>query len=330
MASARRVRDEFGIIADIFAPLAANSPGAFGLTDDAAAVALDAGQELIVTKDVLVAGVHFLAEDNAADVARKLLRVNLSDLAAMGAAPVGYLLAAALPREIDEGWLTSFADGLREDQDEYGVGLLGGDTVSTDGPLTLSLTALGELPAGAALRRAGATAGDAVYVSGTLGDGALGLRLVRGELGHLDAEHQAFLAERYHLPEPRLELGQRLRGLAHAAIDISDGLAADLAHICQVSGCGAEVEATRVPLSEPARAAVASAPELFKEALTGGDDYELLFTVAPEAEGAVAALADEIALPLTRIGRITGSGGLRILDAGGAPLDLGEAGYRHF
>lgn len=324
------MRDEFAIIADFFAPLATDSPGAFGLTDDAAVLPAEAGQDLIVTKDALVAGVHFLADDDAAYVARRLLRVNLSDLAAMGAAPVGYLLAAVLPRGTDEAWLRGFADGLREDQGAYGIALLGGDLVSSEGPLTLTLTALGRVPAGGALRRTGARAGDLIYVSGTIGDGALGLKVLRGELDGLDGEQRHVLTERYRLPRPRLELGQRLRGLARGVIDISDGLAADLGHVCQLSDCGALVEAARVPLSEAARAALAVAPELLAGALTGGDDYELLFTVAPPREAAIAALAQEIALPLTRIGRITDSGGVTFLDAGGAGLDLGKGGYRHF
>jgi thiamine-monophosphate kinase len=323
-------RDEFGIIADILAPLAAATPGAFGLEDDAASLALTPGHELIVTKDALVAGVHFLAGDEAGAVARKLLRVNLSDLAAMGAAPRCYLMALVLPRDIDEGWLWRFAEGLRADQEAFGIGLAGGDIVATEGPLTLTLTALGEVPAGAALRRAGASAGDLVYVSGSIGDGALGLKAARGELEGLDGEHRAYLAGRYRLPQPRIDLGQRLRGLARAAIDVSDGLAADLGHLCEASGRGAEVEAERVPLSEAARAAIAAEPALLSTALTGGDDYELLFAAPPEAEADLAALAAALALPLTAIGRITEEGGVRFLDGRGIPLDLAAGGYRHF
>jgi len=326
----RPARDEFGLIADILAPLAADTPGAFGLEDDAAAVAVSAGHELIVTKDALVAGVHFLADDAPDLVARKLLRVNLSDLAAMGAAPLCYLMALVLPRDLDEDWLWRFADGLREDQSTYGIGLAGGDISATEGALTLTLTALGELPAGTALRRGGGHAGELVFVSGTIGDGALGLAVARGQLERLAPEHRAYLIGRYHLPQPRLALGQRLRGLARAAIDVSDGLVADLGHLCQVSGCGAEVEAERVPLSEAARAALALAPELVTTVLTGGDDYELLFTAPSQAEADLAALAAELALPLTPIGRLTEGAGVRVLDPSGAPLDLAAGGYRHF
>lgn len=327
---ARLGRDEFGLIADILAPLAAGTPGAFGLEDDAAAVSLSAGHELIVTKDALVAGVHFLADDDPALVARKLLRVNLSDLAAMGAAPLCYLMALALPRDLDEGWLRRFADGLGADQSAYGIGLTGGDMVATEGVLTLTLTALGELPAGTALRRSGARAGDLVLVSGTIGDGALGLEAARGQLDRLEPDHRAYLAGRYHLPQPRLALGQRLRGLARAAIDISDGLAADLGHLCRASGCAAEVEAELVPLSEAARAVLGPAPERLAGILTGGDDYELLFAAPAEAGADLAALAAELALPLTPIGHFTEGAGVRLLDRNGAPLDLAAGGYRHF
>jgi thiamine-monophosphate kinase len=327
---ARPGRGEFGLIADILAPLAADTPGAFGLEDDAAAVSLSAGHELIVTKDALVAGVHFLADDEPEQVARKLLRVNLSDLAAMGAAPLCYLMALALPRDLDEGWLWRFAEGLGADQNAYGIGLAGGDIVATEGALTLTLTALGELPAGTALRRGGARAGDLVFVSGTIGDGALGLAAARGELDGLEPEHCAYLAGRYRLPQPRLALGQRLRGLARAAIDVSDGLVADLGHLCRASGLGAEVEAERVPLSEAARAALELAPERLTTVLTGGDDYELLFAAPPQAEAELAALAAELALPLTPIGRLTEGSGVRVLDRDGAPLDLAAGGYRHF
>lgn len=328
--NARPGRDEFGIIADILAPLAAATPGAFGLEDDAASLTVTPGHELIVTKDALVAGVHFLADDEAGAVARKLLRVNLSDLAAMGAAPRWYLMALALPRDLDEDWLWRFAEGLRGDQEAFGIALAGGDIVATEGALTLTLTALGEVPAGAALRRAGAGAGDLVYVSGSIGDGALGLKAARGELEGLDDAHRAYLAGRYRLPQPRIDLGQRLRGLARAMIDVSDGLAADLGHLCQVSGRGAEVEAERVPLSAAARAAIAAEPALLSTALTGGDDYELLFAAPPEAEAELAALAAELALPLTAIGRITEEGGVRLRDGRGVPLDLAAGGYRHF
>jgi thiamine-monophosphate kinase len=328
--AARPIRGEFGIIADFFAPLAKDAPGAFGLTDDAAQLAVEPGQDLIVTTDALVAGVHFLADSDSASLARKALRVNLSDLAAMGALPRGYLLALALPEEADDTWLAGFAEGLATDQAEFDIALLGGDLVATPGPLTICLTALGEVSAGSALRRAGAIPGDAIYVSGTIGDGALGLKATRGGLGALSDAERAHLTDRYQLPRPRLALGRRLVGLARAALDVSDGLVADLGHVCEASACGADLEAERVPLSPAARTAVSDDPELLEDVLTGGDDYELLFTVAPEDEAGVTALARELALPLTRVGRITAAAGVRVIDADGELLDLGTGGYQHF
>ena len=314
--------DEFDLIARHFAPLASGAPCAFGLTDDAALVEVGPGRRLVATKDMIVAGVHFLADDPADLISRKLLRVNLSDLAAMGAEPLAYLLAIALPRDVDDSWVAGFAAGLGVDQATFGVHLIGGDTVATDGPLTASITALGEVEADHALRRAGAQPGDTVYVSGTLGDAALGLLVRRGALTELDADAQASLIDRYRLPRPRVDLGQRLQGVASAAIDISDGLVADLGHVCVQSGVGAEVEAGRVPLSPAARSALDANPELMASVMTGGDDYELLFT-ASSADGLTADP------PITAIGRITDGSGVQVLDDEGAPMTFPSAGYRH-
>ncbi len=322
---------EFELIARHFAPLA-KAPGALGLLDDAALLAPPAGAEIVLTADALVAGVHFLEEDPADLVARKLLRVNLSDLAAMGARPLGYLMTAALARPLDEAWVARFAQGLGEDQEAFGIALLGGDTTGTPGPTTLSLTALGAVPAGRALTRSGARAGDLVYLSGTLGDGALGLKAAQGALPDLPAEARATLIDRYRLPQPRLALGQALgeAGLASAAIDVSDGLAADLGHILEASGLAGVVETADLPLSEAARAALAGDPALLPLLLTGGDDYELLFTAFPEQAAAIATLARDLSLPLTRIGRLETGEGLSLRDAEGAEVALDKAGWEHF
>lgn len=322
--------DEFSLIAELFAPLARGAPEALGLTDDAAVVEVPPGRRLVVTTDMVVAGGHFLADDPPAMVARKLLRVNLSDLAAMGAAPRTYLLALAVPRGTKEDWLEDFAAGLAEDQETYGIHLIGGDIVATDGPLVASLTALGEVSDGGEVLRSGARPGDLVFVSGTLGDAALGLRTLRGDLAGVDAAGRAALVDRYRLPQPRLALGARLSGIAHAAIDVSDGLVADLGHICECSKVGAEVEAERLPLSPAAQAAVDADRSLSPVVLTGGDDYEIAFTAGPEAAGQVAELAAALALPLTKIGRITAGAEVRVVDDAGADVVLGARGYRHF
>ncbi len=320
---------EFERIARIFAPLAEGFPGAFGLTDDAALITPGAGCELVATSDTIVAGVHFPGDDPPAAIAARLLRVNLSDLAAMGATPLAYLLNVALPEEIDDAWLEAFAGGLRADQDRFAIALAGGDSVATPGVLTLSVTAFGEVAAGAALRRSGARVGDAVWVSGAIGDAALGLLAVRGELTGLSSEQCDQLIDRYRLPRPRVALGERLVGLASAAIDVSDGLAADLGHILEASDVGAEIEAACVPLSEPAAAALRNDPGLLEVILTGGDDYELLFTVASGGESRVAALSSKLSLPLTAIGRINPGGGLTVIAGNGEPIILARKGWEH-
>ena len=326
------MRGEFELIAKYFAPLAEAAPGAQGLRNDAALFDPAGDDSLVLTVDAMVAGVHFLPEDPPETIGRKLLRVNLSDLAAMGARPRGYLLTTAFPKDIDEAWIAAFAAGLAEDQRIFGVALHGGDTVSTPGPLTLSLTAFGEVPKDGSLSRATARAGDLVFVSGTIGDGLLGLEVLRGGLPGLSEAQRAYLATRYRLPEPRLELGRRLAetGLASAALDVSDGLAADLGHIAEESGLAAVLDAAATPLSPAARAVLEAAPARLPELLGGGDDYELLFTVAPARAGEVAALAQALDLPLRAIGRMTAGRGLRLHDSAGREIALKGTGWRHF
>jgi len=325
MAAAERGVDEFTLIARCFAPLARDAQ-AFSLTDDAALITPPAGQAVVVTKDMMVEGVHFLPLEAPGLIARKLLRVNLSDLAAMGAAAHGYALGLALPRGTAQSWVADFAAGLADDQDAFGVSLLGGDTVATPGPLTLSLTAFGFVAPGQALRRAGARPGDALFVSGTIGDAALGLRLAGEEAG----AEAAFLIERYRLPRPRLALGRALVGLASAALDISDGLIADIGHLARASGVRAVVRRDQVPLSEAARTLLAGDAGLWSVILTGGDDYELAFSVPPGQVADVVRLARDRALPLTRVGHFEAGAGLMVLDGAGAPVDYGPGGYTHF
>jgi thiamine-monophosphate kinase len=319
---------EFELIRRYFAPLA--GPGSLSLTDDAAVLQPRAGWSVVATVDTAISAVHFLPDDPADLVARKALRVNLSDLAAMGAEPLGYLLVTALPPQTEEEWVARFAQGLERDQAEFGIALLGGDTAATPGPLSLTITALGQVESGRALLRSGASPGDRVYVSGTLGDGAFGLKVARGAGAGLGAEARAFLLERYRLPRPRLRLGRRLVGIATAALDVSDGVAADLGHICETSKAGAAIESVRVPLSPAARALIEAGEASLGEAFTGGDDYELLFTAPAHAEPALARIAAELDLPLTRLGEIRAEPGLVVLDESGRPLPIDAGGYRHF
>jgi thiamine-monophosphate kinase len=320
--------DEFERIARFFAPLAA--PGALGLRDDVALVPGPPGEEYVLKTDAIVEGVHFFPDDPPAQIAQKLLRVNLSDLAGKGAVPLGYLLMTALPPSRDEAWLAAFAQGLAADQATYGIGLLGGDSVATAGPVTLSIAAIGKVAAGRAVLRHGARPGDLIFVSGTIGDAALGLDALRGSLDALPAALRASLIERYRLPQPRLAQGRRLVGIAHAMMDVSDGLVADLRHLAQASGVGAVIEAARLPLSAAARAALAADPARLTMPLTGGDDYELLFTASPEAEESIVALSVELGVPLTRIGSIEAGTEVRVLDAEGSPMAVPVGGYRHF
>ena len=323
--------DEFEIIARYFAPLAVGEPGAFALKDDAAVLGLEPGQRLVITTDTIVESVHFPSDDAPAAIAAKALRVNLSDLAAMGARPRAYTLSLSLPEDWDEGWIAQFALALAAEQAAFDLPLIGGDTVATPGPLSVTVTAFGTVAAGSELRRSDARAGDAVYVSGTIGDAALGLKVVNGDLPDLAPDHARALEDRYNRPRPRVSLGPRLVDLANAAIDISDGLVADLGHVCAASGMTATIVAPRVPLSEAARAAVDADPGLMGAVLTGGDDYELLFTCAPDDTPAVAALSRELDLPLSAIGQVAeGDGGVRVIDADGRDMVLGDTGYRHF
>ena len=274
----------------------------------------------------MVAGVHFLPDDPPETVGRKLLRVNLSDLAAMGAAPLGYLMTTAFPRGTPEAWVAGFVAGLAADQREFGLAVLGGDTVSIPGPMTLSLTILGHVAPGQALRRVGARPGDEVWVSGTIGDGALGLRAIRGEVADDAAGH---LAARYRLPLPRLSLGQALVGVARAAMDVSDGLVQDLGHLARAAACGAEILTHAVPLSAAAQAALAADPGLLPSVLGGGDDYELLFAAAPGDAARVEAAGRAARVPVTRIGRFVAGQGVRARDASGRDVTPERTGWSH-
>lgn len=321
---------EFEIIARYFAPLSRGAPLAFGLTDDAAMLLPRKGRGLVMTADAIVAGVHFLPDDPPDLIARKLLRVNLSDLAAKGATPRGYLLTAAFPHDVAPGWIAAFARGLRTDQKRFGIVLLGGDTVATPGPASFSVTMIGEVPGRRMLRRSGARAGDLVCVSGTIGDGGFGL----AELGHahegLAATQRRFLIDRYRLPRPRTTLGPLLRNVAGAALDVSDGLVQDLGHIARQSGTRLTIEAGAVPLSQAGRAIVRADPSALGRALTAGDDYEIAFTVTKARLGALKATAHRAGVPVSVIGRVERGAGVRVLGAGGEVIEAGPGGFDHF
>lgn len=321
---------EFDLIAKLFAPMA--GAGAFGLLDDAAILTPAPGRDLVLTKDALVEGVHFFADDAPASVARKALRVSLSDLAAKGATPRGFLLALGRGARQDDTWLTEFAAGLAADSAALTCPLLGGDTVRTEQAFFV-VTAFGDVPSGRMVRRQGGAPGDALYVSGTIGDAALGLKL-RLEPGaawaiELSAEHRAFLLDRYLHPQPRMALASALLAHASAAMDISDGLVGDCDKLA--SRLGREVNVAEVPLSEAARAAITLDRSLLEVALTGGDDYEILAAVAPEhiASFEYSALRSEI--PMVKIGALTSGDSGAVWRAGnGLPLEFAHRSYHHF
>jgi thiamine-monophosphate kinase len=322
------------LIAQYFRSLARHA-GAMGLRDDAAFYTPPEGCDLILTTDAIVGGVHFLADDPADAVARKALRVNLSDLAAKGAKPEGFLLALALPQATGDEWLQGFARGLGADADCYCCPLFGGDTVTTPGPLTVSITAFGTLPRGTMVHRSGAKAGDRILVSGTIGDAALGLALRRdsakGAQWRLDAAAGAHLLDRYRTPQPRTALAEAVRRHASAAMDVSDGLAGDLEKLCRESGVAADVAAARVPLSHAARSALAAEPPLIERFLTGGDDYEIVCTVPPQAVDAFRAEAATAGIAVTDIGATTaGQGPPRFVDASGRALAFARRSFSHF
>lgn len=318
---------EHALIRRYFAPLA--GPEGLGLTDDAARLTQEPGSDWVVNTDMIVEGVHFL-DDPPEAIAARALRVNLSDLAAKGAEAFAYLVALGLNDSCDETWVKRFADGLRQDQDRYRVRLIGGDTNRTGAGIVVSVTAIGRLPAGSMVRRSGARPGDSVLVSGTIGDAALGLLLRQGQGLDLGASARGHLLQRLRLPEPRTVLAPIVRAYAKAAIDVSDGLVGDLDKLCAASGAGASIDAGKVPLSGPARAALSRDPSLREAILTGGDDYELLFAVAADREEEVIAKASEAGVEVTPIGQILDKPGTAIVDAKGNPIVLERRAYDHF
>jgi thiamine-monophosphate kinase len=329
------LQGEDAIIA-LLAPLTQGFPGAFGLKDDCALLTPAAGTELVLKTDPIAEGVHFLAGDAPQDIAWKALAVNVSDLAAKGAAPLGYLMALSFPAAPALGWMRDFADGLRTAQEHFGCHLMGGDSDRRPGPMTIAISIIGSVPKGSMVRRTSALAGDAVFVSGTIGDAGLGLELARdpkaqAELG-LSAAEADYLWRRYRRPEPRLALAEALRQYACAAMDVSDGLIKDCDRLLRASGVAGELIACDVPLSEAARGVLVRGGRRLDQLITAGDDYEVLATVPPDRSAAFAAAAAAAAIPVTRIGTISaGPPALTVKGADGRPLVLPQrTGWDHF
>jgi thiamine-monophosphate kinase len=323
---------EFDIIARYFAPLATES-AALSLRDDAAVMVVAEGYELVVTCDTLIEGVHFLPEDPPDTLGYKALSVNLSDLAAKGARGHVYLLSLAVRRDTQPSWFEAFSAGLRELQQDTGISLVGGDTTASPGPLTITITALGLVRHGHAVLRHGAKKGDRLYVSGTIGDACLGLRLLKDPVlasaWELSDEESAFLIDRYRRPKPRTELVIPVRNFAQGAIDVSDGLVSDIEKLARVSHVGAVIEASDVPLSPAARKALQCEVELLDTLLTAGDDYEIVAAVPETSASSFEAEARAKGVPITAIGRIVESG-VEVLGPNGESRKLGRKGYAHF
>lgn len=320
--------DEFGIIARYFAPLA-TAPGAFGLKDDAAAIPARPGFDLIVTTDQIAEGTDFFKHDPPRTIAKKVLRVNLSDLAAKGAAPDCYLLAISLPVGVTGEWLAEFAAGLAEDQAHYGISLLGGDTSATEGPLTAAVTAFGFVPHGQMVKRSGARPGDALYVTGTVGDSAGGLAIFRREKHALTEAQRDHLVGRYRIPEPPIDFAKRLTAFATASVDVSDGLVADIGHLTSASGVAIEIDAEMIPRSDALRAFWGDGVDAILRAATAGDDYQVVFSADPARDPDIRREADAAGIAVTGIGVVTAGEGVA-LRYRGELLPVPKPGYRHF
>ncbi|MCW8915599.1 MAG: thiamine-phosphate kinase [Magnetovibrio sp.] len=326
---------EFDIISKYFRPLTGGAGEALGLMDDAAVLDVPEGQQLVVTTDAVVGGVHFLETLKPQDIAHKVVGVNLSDLAAMGAQPKSVFLAAQFSPTLDDTWLAAFAEGLKDALAPSGAVLLGGDTVTTFGPMAFTITALGHVAQGQALTRSGAEVGDLVFATGSFGDAALGLALWQGKVMGLSREHEDYLTDRYARPQPRWDLGRELakRGLATACVDVSDGLVADVGHVCQASNVRAVLEYEQIQLSSALEAALDLQPAFSVDVLSGGDDYELVFCAKPSALTDIEELAAIIGVDVNVIGRMESLEAhtplVEVLDAHGQALDVGDGGYRH-
>jgi thiamine-monophosphate kinase len=328
---ARRIQNETELIQTYLAPLTRAAPGAFGLNDDAALIAPEPGTDLVLSTDPVVAGVHFFETDRADDIAWKAIAVNVSDLVAKGAEPLAYTLALAFPAAPEAAWMAEFARGLASAQAAFGCHLIGGDTDRTSGPLSIGVTAIGVLPRGSFVPRHGAKAGDHVFVTGTLGDSALGLALHRDPSLYgsaLTDGDRSFLLGRYLRPSPRLAMTSVLRAYASAALDVSDGLAKDLARLA--GGRGIRVSLAALPLSPPARAALAANPRVIGAAISGGDDYEVLFAVAPDQLADFEKAVALAAVATTRLGVLNGPPGVVFIDSEGQQVEIAATGYDHF
>ena len=318
---------EFSIIHKYFAPLAGE--GAYNLRDDAAEIIPTEGTSLVITQDAIAEGIHFFCDDAPDLIAKKALRVNLSDLAAKGAVPKYISLALGLGKSWNEEWIADFASGLKEDCKMFDVELTGGDTFVSGGGFVISITAIGEISKGSYVSRLGASAGDVVYVTGSIGDGALGLLARQHNIEALDGDDNEYLKNRYLLPQPRVEFAKAIRKFATASMDISDGLIGDLAKLCQASNVSASVEIKNIPFSKATKKAIQSESKSLETALTGGDDYEILVTIKPQHSAEFEQAISKLPFAVARIGTISSGQGVKMFDTSGQVIEFEKSSYDH-
>ncbi len=319
---------EFSFISKLLSPLTFNNKEALGLKDDAAIIPSKPGYDIVITKDMIAEGTHFFKGDDPKNLAKKLLRVNISDLAAKGATPYCCFLSIALPKNISEKWLKDFSSSLKEDLNLYGLFLSGGDTIAHNGNLVLSLTALGLIKKNKTILRSGAKEGDLIFVTGNIGDSYLGLQILKGDL-QTTKKNCELLVSRYHLPQPRIQIGKKLVNIASSAVDISDGLIADLEHICECSEAAAIINLNDIPLSTMARDITKKHPNLLLNIISGGDDYEILFTASQDKFKQIKQLSKSSGIPIIKIGSITKGKNIRLLDDNGKEIEIKNKGYEH-
>ena len=322
--------NEFELVKRHLEPLVLDREAAASLKDDCAVFGISSGHEVAISVDTLIADIHFFKNDPPKQIAQKVLRVNLSDLASSGAEPKFYFLAMSLPSTIGMDWIEQFCLGLGADQTKFGISLLGGDTTSTPGPLSLTVTVIGEVPKGKAIRRGGAIEDEDVYLTGVIGDAALALSLIKTK--GLDSVSKNFpvLLERYRLPQPRTVLAPDLRQIASACIDISDGLAADLEHICKTSGIAADIKISLLPISDAARVLIKEDKKKWETIISGGDDFELLFTAQPKFSSVIKRLSKEKNIQINCIGKTKKGSGVRFFDSKGKLFAVKKRGWQHF
>jgi thiamine-monophosphate kinase len=324
-------RGEFAFI-EALAKQAAKTPEALGLTDDGAVLMIDDGRKLVVAADMLQAGVHVMPNASPAQIASKALRTNLSDLAAMGAKPAFFLSTISWPGTPSDDDMQSLVQMLSEDQERFGIALIGGDTICGQGPFTISITVMGWVN-GPLLRRSGAQEDDDVWVSGTIGDGYLGLAIAQGDANDLNEDMRAHVLCRYEYPEPRIELGQKLAGIAHCGLDVSDGLIADAEHLAKAGSCALVLDPLSVPLSDAGRQWIKAQTDphaAYESLMSGGDDYELLFCAPRQSRDGIIALSHSLNMPLTCIGKVIAGKGVRLQQGNGTLKVAGKSGFTHF